>query len=126
MRNCKYFDEYVKFKDIQKQLVISPPMDPEPEITPLSTASKYITIKIFDSLQPNTTYAFNFGESIIDNNEGNPFPFYKYVFSTGTYIDSLSVKGLVVEAFERETPEAVSVVLHEVDTTYTDSIVFKQ
>ena len=121
-----YFDEYVKFKDIQKQLVISPPMDPEPEITPLSTASKYITIKIFDSLQPNTTYAFNFGESIIDNNEGNPFPFYKYVFSTGTYIDSLSVKGLVAEAFERETPEAVSVVLHEVDTTYTDSIVFKQ
>jgi uncharacterized protein (DUF2141 family) len=121
-----YFDEYIKFKNIQKQLIVSPPMDPEPEITPLSAASKYITIKIYDTLQPNTTYAINFGESIIDNNEGNPFPFYKYVFSTGSYIDSLSVKGVLVEAFERETPESVSVLLHEVDSTYTDSIVFKQ
>ena len=98
-----YFDEYIKFKNLQKQLVVSPPMDHTPEITPLSAASKYITIKIYDTLQPNTTYAINFGESIIDNNEGNPFPFYKYVFSTGSYIDSLSVKGLVIEAFERET-----------------------
>ncbi len=121
-----YFDEYIKFKNLQKQLIVSPPMDPAPEITPLSAASKYITIKIYDTLQPNTTYAINFGESIIDNNEGNPFPFYKYVFSTGSYIDSLSVKGLVTEAFERETPESVSVLLHEVDSTYTDSIVFKQ
>jgi len=58
-----YFDEYIKVKDLQKQLIISPPMDPEPEITPLGSASKYITIKITDKLLPNTTYAFNFGES---------------------------------------------------------------
>ena len=121
-----YFNEYIKFKNLQKQLIVSPPMDPEPEITPLSAASKYITIKIYDTLQPNTTYAINFGESIIDNNEGNPFPFYKYVFSTGSYIDSLSVKGLIIEAFERETAESVSLLLHKVDSAYTDSIVFKQ
>jgi len=44
-------------------------------------ANKYIKIKILDTLQANTTYAFNFGESIADNNEGNLFPYYKYVFS---------------------------------------------
>ena len=75
-----YFDEYIKIRNLQKQLIISPPIDPEPEITPLGSASKYITIKLFDTLQPNTTYAFNFGESIVDNNEGNPYPFYRYVF----------------------------------------------
>jgi uncharacterized protein (DUF2141 family) len=121
-----YFDEYIKFKNIQKQLIVSPPMDPEPVLTPISTASKYISIKILDTLQPNTTYAFNFGQSIEDNNEGNPYPFYRYVFSTGPVIDSLSVKGLITEAFEYETPELVSVLLHEVDSTYTDSIVFKK
>ena len=84
-----YFDEYIKMKDLQRQLIISPPMDPEPEITPLGTASKFITIRISDTLLPHTTYAFNFGESIADNNEGNLFPYYKYVFSTGSYIDSL-------------------------------------
>lgn len=121
-----FFNEYIKLKNIQKQLIVSPPMDPEPEITPLGTASKYITIKIYDTLQPNTTYAFNFGESIEDNNEGNAFPFYRYVFSTGSNIDSLSVKGVVTDAFEWENPERISVMLHEVDSTYNDSIIFKQ
>ena len=71
-----FFDEYIKLKNLQKNLIISPPMDPAPEITPLGSASKYITIKIYDSLATNTTYAFNFGNSIEDNNEGNVLPFY--------------------------------------------------
>src|SRR5210317_68676 len=110
-----YFDEYIKIKDLQKNLIISPPMDPMPEITPLGSASKYITIKIFDTLQPNTTYAFNFGESIVDNNESNPYPFYKYVFSSGTYIDSLAVRGSVKDALEKKTEEFVSIMLYDVD-----------
>jgi uncharacterized protein (DUF2141 family) len=121
-----YFDEYIKINELQKQLIISPPMDPEPEITPLGSASKYITIKIFDTLQPNTTYAFNFGESIVDNNEGNPYPFYRYVFSTGDFIDSLSVKGTIIDAVNRKPDEFVSVLLYDIDSTFTDSIIYKQ
>ncbi|WP_054852140.1 Ig-like domain-containing protein [Olleya sp. ITB9] len=121
-----YFNEYVKTKDLTKQLVISPPMKTKPEITPLGTASKYIKIKIFDTLPPNTTFAINFGNSIVDNNEGNPYPYYRYVFSTGDYIDSLSVKGSVMDALERETDPFISVNLYEADTTYTDSIVYKE
>lgn len=120
-----YFNEYIKIKDIQKQLIISPPMNNQPEIIPLGNASKYISIKIYDTLQPNTTYAFNFGNSITDNNEGNPFPFYKYVFSTGDYIDSLSVKGIVVDAEKKDPDTFVSVMLYEVDSTFTDSIIYK-
>jgi uncharacterized protein (DUF2141 family) len=121
-----YFDEYIKIKDIQKQLIISPPMNPEPEITPLGGASKYITIKIYDTLQPNTTYALNFGESIVDNNEENPYPYYRYVFSTGSYIDSLQVTGEISDALNRVPDEFVSVLLYEVDSTFTDSIIYKQ
>jgi uncharacterized protein (DUF2141 family) len=121
-----YFDEYIKIKDLQKQLIISPPMNLEPEVTPLGTASKYITIKIFDTLQPNTTYAFNFGESIVDNNEANPYPYYRYVFSTGTYIDSLQVNGSVEDALNQKPEEFVSVMLYEVDSTFTDSIIYKK
>ncbi len=51
-----YFNEYVKLKNLQKQLIVSPPMETQPEVLPLGTTSKYITIKIFDTLQPNTTY----------------------------------------------------------------------
>ncbi len=94
------FDEYVKLKDLNKQLIISPPMKYDPLITPTSV-SKNITIKILDTLQPNTTYSFNFGQSIEDNNEGNPYNQFKYVFSTGDYIDSLSIGGTVKDAYNR-------------------------
>ena len=121
-----YFDEYIKLKNVSKQLIISPPMKYEPEITPLSTASKFIKIKIIDTLEANTTYSFNFGNSIVDNNEENPFPYYRYVMSTGTYIDSLKVHGEVKDALNRTTEKNVLVNLYEVDSTYTDSIVFKE
>lgn len=121
-----YFDEYVKIKNLQKQLIISPPMDPEPTITPLGTASKYITITINDTLDDNTTYAFNFGQSIVDNNEENPYDYYRYVFSTGDYIDSLSVKGQILDAENRSPDTFVSVMLFEKDSTYSDSVVYKK
>ena len=121
-----YFNEFIKINNLQKQLIISPPMKTQPEITPLGGASKYITIKIFDTLQPNTTYAFNFGNSIQDNNEGNPFPYFKYVFSTGDYIDSLSVQGAIFDAEKRKPETFVSVMLYEVDSTFNDSIIYKE
>lgn len=119
------FNEYVKLKDINKQLIISPPMDKAPIITP-STASKIITIRIVDTLQPSTTYSLNFGQSIQDNNEGNPFPQFKYVFSTGSYIDSLTIGGRIKDAFSKTTPNYVSVMLYEVDENYTDSIIYQK
>ena len=120
-----YFDEYVKTKNLSRQLVISPPMNTQPNITPLGSASKYITIKIFDTLQPNTTYAFNFGNSIVDNNEENPFKYYRYVFSTGDFIDSLAVKGNIKDALKFDVDDFVSVGLYELDSTYTDSLIYK-
>ncbi|MBQ0768752.1 MAG: Ig-like domain-containing protein [Bizionia sp.] len=121
-----YFNEYIKIKNLSKQLIVSPPMDNAPEITPLGTASKYITIKIHDTLKPNTTYAFNFGNSIVDNNEENPFSYYRYVLSTGDYIDSLTVKGSIKDALNYESDTYVSVALYEVNENYTDSLIYKR
>ncbi|WP_202700609.1 Ig-like domain-containing protein [Flavobacterium sp. UGB4466] len=119
------FDEYVKLKNLNKQLIISPPMKHEPLILP-TTASKVITIKIKDTLQPNTTYSFNFGQSIADNNEGNSINQFKYVFSTGSSIDSLSISGQIKDAYEKNVDNFVSVMLYEVNDTYKDSLIYKQ
>lgn len=119
------FDEYIKLKDLNKQLIISPPMKHEPLITPTS-ASKYISIKLLDTLQPNTTYSFSFGQSITDNNEGNPLNQFKYVFSTGTYIDSLTVGGTVKDAYNKEVESFVSVMLYDVNDKFNDSVVYKE
>jgi len=121
-----YFNEYIKLKDAQRQIIISPPIDPRPIISPQGSPKKYVTIKLGDSLKENTTYTINFGNSIIDNNEENPLPFFKYVFSTGSYIDSLQVSGRVKDAFEAETDEFISVLLYEMDEEYSDSLVYQK
>jgi hypothetical protein len=118
------FDEYVKLNDINKQLIISPPLKIRPLISPQSGASKYVKIKIYDTLQPNTTYSFNFGKSIVDNNESNPYQYFKYVFSTGETIDSLQLKGSIRDALSKTADRYVSVMLYEIDSTYTDSAVY--
>ncbi|MFL9844230.1 Ig-like domain-containing protein [Flavobacterium rhizosphaerae] len=120
------FNEYIKIKDINKQLIISPPMDYQPDIIPMGNASKFIEIKIKDTLQPNTTYSFNFGQSITDNNEGNPYSQFRFVFSTGDYIDSLSLGGSIKDAISRDTDNFVTVMLYEVDETFNDSIIYKE
>ncbi|WP_343023776.1 Ig-like domain-containing protein [Flavobacterium sp. PL12] len=119
------FDENIKLKNLKKQLIISPPMKNEPLILP-TTASKTITIKLKDTLQPNTTYSINFGQSIADNNEENPYNQFKYIFSTGAFIDSLSLGGKIKSALNKEAESFVSVMLYEINDKFIDSIVYKE
>ncbi|WP_318343692.1 Ig-like domain-containing protein [Flagellimonas baculiformis] len=120
-----YFDELIKLEDVQNQLVVSPPFKNSAQIMPQGIPSKYIELTIKDTLRENTTYTINFGQSIVDNNEGNPNRFLTYVFSTGDYIDSLSVSGAVKDAYNRKAEEFISVMLYEMDSTYTDSTIYK-
>jgi len=120
-----HFDEYVRLKDISKQLIVSPPLKHKPEIT-LLNASREITIRIKDTLQPNTTYNFNFGQSIQDNNEGNVLQGFRYVFSTGNYIDSLSVGGTITDALNKKSDDFVSIFLYQINEDFNDSIIYKQ
>lgn len=119
------FDEYIKLKNINQNLIISPPMENMPDVTPMGSASKVLTVKIKDTLSPNTTYSFNFGESITDNNEGNVFPQFKYIFSTGDYIDSLTVSGTIKSANQLKSDNFVNIMLYDAKT-FTDSTVYKQ
>ncbi|PCJ95398.1 MAG: hypothetical protein COA50_09335 [Flavobacteriaceae bacterium] len=120
------FDEFIKLEKIQEQLIVSPPLKYVPEITPQGGARKHIEIIIKDTLKENTTYTLNFGQSIVDNNEGNPNSFLTYVFSTGDYIDSLSLTGAVKDAFNQKADEFISVMLYEIDTAYTDSTIYQK
>jgi uncharacterized protein (DUF2141 family) len=119
------FNEYVKLKNINKQLIVSPPMKNQPDILPYN-ASKIITIKLKDTLLPNTTYSFNFGQSIEDNNEGNPYSQFKYVFSTGATIDSLKLNVKVKDALEKNVDNFVTVMLYEINEKFNDSTIYKE
>jgi hypothetical protein len=114
------FNEYVELKDLQKNLQVSPYPKNNPTV---SNKLKTITVKLKDSLLPNTTYAIHFGEAIGDLNEGNPFRDYTYVFSTGSTIDSLELAGKVVLAETGATDSTLLVLLHR---NATDSSIQKK
>ena len=119
------FDEFVKLDKVQDQLIISPPLEKNAyEIKPLTGVTKKVFLKFIDSLDINTTYTINFGNSIKDNNEGNTLTFFNYTFSTGETIDSLYVKGNISDAYNIETDEYVSIHLYRIDSTLNDSIIF--
>ena len=123
-----YFNEYIKLKDLTKQLIISPPLNPaNPSlISPQGSPSKFINIKILDTLKENSTYIFDFGNSVQDNNESNVLERFKYVFSTGTYIDSLTLEGNVKNAFKSEDLKNIKLLLYRLDSSYSDSAVYKR
>ena len=89
------FDEYVVLKDPQQNIFLSPPQKKQPEA---KIKGKSVIVRFQEKLDSNKTYSLHFGNSIQDNNEGNPF--YKYVlpFSTGSYVDSFMVSGIVSHA----------------------------
>jgi len=121
------FDEYVTLKDISKQLIISPPLNStQYKVYPITGASKKVTLKLLDSLLDNTTYTFNFGESIIDFNESNPSSYLTYTLSTGATIDSLYIRGSIADAFELETERFISLQLYPVDSIFNDSVIYTQ
>ena len=114
------FDEYVDADNAQQEMIISPVPANLPTVTrKLNT----VTIKLRDTLEPNTTYSLNFGNTIKDVNEANVMKNFTYTFSTGTYFDSLEFRGNVVLAETGEIDTTLTIMLHK---TNLDSAVVNE
>jgi len=103
------FNEYIEVKDVQNNVLVSPYQSNTPAI---EFKLKTVTIRLKDSLLPNTTYSINFGNAIVDNNEGNPLKNFTYVFSTGKQIDSLELKGKLLMAETGGSDSTLMVMLY--------------
>ena len=103
------FDEFIKLDKPNEKIVISPPQVQQPEI---KSNGKKVVITLQDTLKPNTTYTFDFGDAIQDNNEGNPLENFFYSFSTGDRLDSMAVAGTVLNAANLEPVKGMLVGLH--------------
>lgn len=114
------FNEYVEIKEAQTNVLISP----FPKKTPsVDYKLKTVTVKLKDTLMPNTTYSINFGNAIVDINEGNPLKDFTYVFSTGNSIDSFMLTGKVIIAESGNTDSTLLALLYR---NADDSAVIKR
>ena len=114
------FNEYIELKEVQNNVLISPFPKRQPQI---DYKLRTVTVKLKDTLLPNTTYSINFGNAIVDVNEGNPYKDFTYVFSTGNTIDSLILDGKVLIA---ETGKADSTLVALLYRNADDSAVQKR
>lgn len=104
------FDEFITLEKIQDNLIVTP----VPKNNPIVEGRlRNVTILLKDSLTPNTTYAFQFGNAIKDVNEGNIAAGFSYVFSTGTSIDTLELEGKVLLAESGKADSTLLAVLHQ-------------
>ena len=114
------FDEYVELDNIFDKLIVSPTLKRTPTVT---SKLRTVTMVIKDTLEANTTYTFNFSDAIKDINERNPLQEYSYVVSTGDYLDSLQVRGYILNAETGKPDSNVSVMLYR---HLADSVVSKE
>lgn len=103
------FDEFIKLEKPNEKVVISPPQVQQPEI---KASGKKVVVNLQDTLKANTTYTFDFGDAIQDNNEGNPLENFFYSFSTGERLDSMGVSGTLLNAADLEPVKGLLVGLH--------------
>ena len=113
------FDEYITLENANQNVLISPPLSEKPDI---KLKNKTVVVKFKEDLVPNTTYTINFGSAIKDLHEGNLFKDYVYSFSTGDHVDTLFIKGKVLNAEDKKPVDGVYVSLYAADHDNVDSL----
>ncbi|OQY04186.1 MAG: hypothetical protein B6I20_03545 [Bacteroidetes bacterium 4572_117] len=104
------FDEYFVIKGINEEFISSPPLKEFPEI---KTKKRSLVVKIEDTLVKPATYVFYFGNAIADLNESNVLENFRFVFSTGSEVDSFSIAGSLKKAFDLQIPEKALVMVYQ-------------
>ena len=114
------FDEYVNVKSLNTQLIVSPLI---PQGLQWSMKGKTVTFVWNDELQADKTYVFQFGDAVVDIREGNSVENFIHAFSTGDYLDSLSLGGSVVDVFTAQPKSGVRVLMY--DSMISPDSIFK-
>ena len=117
------FNEYITLRDVQGQLTVSPPLKYPPIV---KEKNKSIKIELKDTLMENTTYSFNFGKAIVDLTEANVLEDFRYIFSTGSFLDSSYVFGRVDYAENHKTEKGIIIMLYDEKKYTSDSFAYKQ
>ena len=110
------YDERIKVAKIKDQLIITPLIESDYEYT---VNKNTIKLTFEEPFQDSITYTLNFRESIQDITESNPTTDNKFTFSTGSFIDSMSIEGYVKELLTYDTLQNIVVGLYRAEDTIT-------
>lgn len=118
------FSEYVESANLAKDIFITPIPSVPPEML---FRGKKLWIRWKEPLLPQTTYVIQPGKGLRDVNEKNPLDsLFQFAFSTGTWLDSLEIKGMVTDPLTGTGAPSVSILLFDADSAQGDSIFKKR
>lgn len=106
------FDEYVVQDNLATKMVVSPPLANKPSI---KLKGKGIHIKFSEDLIPNRTYSVDLKDGVKDYNEGNKAESIRMLFSTYENIDTLQIKGYLLDAFTMNPVKDAFATLYTID-----------
>lgn len=110
------FNELIDATSLRQDLIITP----KPEGAFDIKAKPYsVEISFDERFLDSTTYTLNFRNGIKDLNEKNPAENLKLVFSTGSYIDSLSITGKVTNLWTGDPSDKTTVALYDLNNSDT-------
>ena len=104
------FDELIDASKLQESIIISPFYSGKKEVKYKKNEVSISFDTLFDN---NTTYIINFAGGISDVTEGNDLSNAKLIFSTGEYIDSASISGVIYNPNENKRVEGALVGLYQ-------------
>ena len=104
------FDELIDASKLQESIIISPFYSGKKEVKYKKNEVSIFFDTLFDD---NTTYIINFAGGISDVTEGNDLSNAKLIFSTGEYIDSASISGVIYNPNENKRVEGALVGLYQ-------------
>lgn len=107
------FSENIMANNPKEQIIITPSVGKDFNAT---AKNKTLTFTFEKDLSDSTTYTLNFRDAVKDITEKNSVPNLKLAFSTGPYIDSLSIEGKTQDILKEKEMKDITVALYQSDT----------
>jgi len=103
------FSEYVSADQLSQKVIITPKTDIKFKAIPKKNR---LIVKLEGEFEDSTTYNINFADGVVDVTERNPVENLTLAFSTGDFIDSMKISGIVYDLFTQEPAPKYTVGLY--------------
>ncbi|PIB37006.1 hypothetical protein BFP72_17150 [Reichenbachiella sp. 5M10] len=108
------FSERIDASKLKQKLIITPFIENNYKFR---SKKDELFIEFEEDFEDSTTYTFNFSDGVVDLTEKNPVENFTLAFSTGPYIDSISVEGHIYNQYTNKKIEKATVALYAVKDT---------
>jgi uncharacterized protein (DUF2141 family) len=107
------FSEMIALNSAKEQILITPDVGKDYEV---AMKNDRVIISFKNPLKDSTTYLMNFRDAVQDITEKNSVKNLKLAFSTGSYIDSLTLEGAITDHLKGTQTKDATVALFSQDT----------